>query len=190
MQQEGHVVLRHVQIAFVDVGYPRQRVEIVDLRPVRVVHHLTVLAIADGENLIQRLAVGILHHRVVELAAADKVDRLALVQRLVRIGGDRRADEGNLDLGVGVFDLLRPPLVATPGNRAGEEHQELVVLQDLDHLRPLDVVRVGVEQARPLQHPCRVRQPNRVPVGFDLACRGPAGAGAAIEVLKGRRVQK
>jgi len=190
MQQEGHVVLRHVQVALVDVGHPRQRVQVFNLRPVGIVDDLAVFAIADGENLIQRLAVGILDNGVVELAAADEVDRLALVQRLVGIGRDRRSDETNLDVWVGVLDLLGPPLVAAPRNRAREENEEFVVLQDLDHLRPRDVVRVGIEQARPFEHARRVSQPNRVPVGLDFAGSGPARAGATIKVLEGRRVQK
>ena len=79
---------------------------------------------------LEGLAVGVLDDGVVKLAAADEVDGAALVERFVGVGGDGRSDEGDLDVGVGVFDLLRPLLVAGPGDGAGEEDEELVVLED------------------------------------------------------------
>jgi hypothetical protein len=57
--------------------------------------------VADAEDFVQRLAVGELDDGEVELAAADEVDGGALVEGAVGVGGDRRADEGDLDGGVG-----------------------------------------------------------------------------------------
>ena len=72
----------------------------------------------------------------------------------------------------------------------GEEHEELVVLRDLDGLVGGDVVGRGVEQPRTLQHAGGIGEPDGVPVGLDLAGCGPAGAGATVEVFEGGRVQE
>ena len=138
----------------------------------------------------ERLAVGVFDDGEVELAAADEVDGGALVEGLVGGGGDGRADEGDLDVGVGLLDDLGHLLVAVPADGAGEEDEEFVVLEDLDDFLPGDVVGGGVEQARALQHSGRIGEPDGVPVGLDLAGRGPAGAGATVELLKGGRVQE
>ena len=94
MQQERNVVLRDIQVALVDVGDPGQRVEILDLRAVGIVHDLAVLAVADAENLFERLAVG-------EFDDGDSRTRGGRRSRwpctrsgLVGIGGDGRPDEG------------------------------------------------------------------------------------------------
>ena len=84
VQQEGHVVARHVHVALVDLGGPRHRVQVFDLRTVGIVDDLAVLLVADSEDLVQRLALGKLDHGIVELAAADEVEHGALVERLVR----------------------------------------------------------------------------------------------------------
>jgi hypothetical protein len=102
MQQERHVVLGDVEVAGVDLGRPGHLVELLrrDLRTVGIVLDDAVLVlVADAEDLVQRLAVGKLHDGEVELAAADEVDRRALVQRLVGRGGHRRPDEAILMLG-------------------------------------------------------------------------------------------
>ena len=103
-------------------------------------------------------------------------------------GGPTKAD---LEIvGFAALMALGHPLVARPADGAGEEDQEFVVLaESRSTLRPGDVVRVGVEQARALQHAGRIGEPDRVPVGLDFAGGGPARAGATIEILKGRRVE-
>ena len=86
--------------------------------------------VADAEDLVERLAVGVFDDGEVELAAADEVDGGALVERLVGRGRDRRADEGDLDVGIGLLDDLGHLLVAVPAHGAGKEHEELVVLAE------------------------------------------------------------
>ncbi len=96
MQQERHVVARHVHVALVDLGGPGHRIQVFDLRAVGVVDDLAVYLVADAENLVQRLALRELDDGVVELAAADEVERGALVQRAVGVdvvtGGPTKAD--------------------------------------------------------------------------------------------------
>ena len=193
MQQEGHVVPGDVEVARVDLGGPGHLVELLrrHLRPVGIVPDDSVgVLVTDAEDLVQRLAVGVLDDGEVELAAANEVDGGALVQCLVGRSGDRRPDEGNLDPGVGLLDDLGHLLVALPAHGAGEEDEELVVLEDADDVRPTQVVGRSVDQARPLQHARGIGEPDRVPVGLDLACGGPAAACAAIELLKGGRVEE
>ena len=103
MQQEGHVVARHVHVALVDLGGPGHRVQVFDLRAVGVVDDLAVLLVADAEDLVERLALRKLDDRVIELAAADEVQRGALVEGAVRVGGHRRADEADVDGGIGAL---------------------------------------------------------------------------------------
>ena len=66
MQQEGHVVARHVQIPQIDLRCPRHSVQILDLWTIRVVDNFVVEFVADAENLIQWLALGKLDYGVVE----------------------------------------------------------------------------------------------------------------------------
>jgi hypothetical protein len=90
--------------------------------------------VADPEDLVQRLAVGKFDGGEVELAAADEVDDIALVQGAVGVGRNRRSDEGDLDGRISLLDGLRESVVATPAYGRGEQDQELVALGDLDGL--------------------------------------------------------
>ncbi len=193
VQQEGHVVARDVHVAGVDVGDPGhvRLVELFDLRTIGVVEEAAGgVAVADAEDFVQRFTVGKFHDGEVKLAAADEVDRRALVQGAVRVGGDRRSDEGNLDGRVRFFDGLGEGVVAGPADGGGEEDEELVAFGDLDGLVGGDVVRGCVEQAGTLEHAGRIGEPDGVPIGLDLTHRGPSGACAAVEVFKGGRIQE
>ena len=148
MQQERHVVAGDVHVALVDLGGPGHGVEVFDLRAVGVVLDDAVcVLVADAEDFVEGLAVGVLDDGEVELAAADEVEDFALVESAVGVGGDRRADEGDLDGGVGVLDGSGEAVVAGPAYGGGEEHEELEVLGDLDGLFGGDVVGRGVEEA-------------------------------------------
>jgi hypothetical protein len=68
--------------------------------------------VADAEDLVERLAVGKLDDGVVELAAADEVEAEHSLSALVRVGGHRRSDEGNLDGRIGGLDGFGEALVA------------------------------------------------------------------------------
>ncbi len=188
MQQERHVVARHIHIARIDIRDPWKLVEIVDLRAIRIVNYLAIFAIADAEQLVQRLAFREFLHGVIKFAAANEVDNGAFVQRLVRSSGNRGPNERDLDRWVRALDCFREPLIALPSNGAGEENEELEFLGDLDGFVSRDVMRRRVEQLGTLQHSGGIGQPDGVPVGFDFAGCGPAGTGATVKVLKGGRV--
>ena len=191
MQQEGDVVLGDVHVPLVDLGRPGHGVEVFDLRTVRgVLDDAVLVLVADAEDLVQRLVVRELDDGEVELAAADEVDDVALVERAIGVGGDGRSDERDLDGGVRLFDRLGEGVVTRPADGRGKEDQELVALRHLDGLFGADVVGRRIEELGALEHACRVGQPNRIPIGFDLAGSRPAGAGATVKVLEGGRIQK
>jgi hypothetical protein len=190
MQQEGDVVLGHVHVALVDFGGPGHGVQVFCLRAVGVVDHFSVELVADAEDLAEGLALGKLNDRVIELAAADEVERRTLVEGFVRRGGDRRADKGDFDGGVGRLDGLGEALIALPADGGGEEDQEVIILADLDGLVGGDVVGVGIEQTRTLQHSSGVGQPDGVPVRLNLARGRPARTRAAVKVLERGRIQE
>ncbi len=113
VQKERHVVARDVHVARVDLGSPGHRVEVFDLRAIRIVLDDAVgvivsvfvsFFIADAEDLVQGLAVGKLYDGEVELAAADKVEDFAFIQGAVRVRGDRGANKTNLDGGIRLLD--------------------------------------------------------------------------------------
>ena len=74
--------------------------------------------VGDAEDFVERLAVGELDDGEVELAAADEVDDFALVEGAVGVGGDRGADEGDLDGGVDRLDGAGESVVAGPADGA------------------------------------------------------------------------
>ena len=105
VQQEGDVVARHVHIALVNLGGPGHRIQIFELRTIGIVRDDAVgIAVADAENFRQRLAVRIFHHRHIEFAAADEVDRAAFIESAVGRGGNGRSHERDLDGRVGALD--------------------------------------------------------------------------------------
>jgi len=190
MEQERHVVAGDVHIALVDLGSPWHGVQVFDLRTVGIVHDLTVRLVADTEDLAERFALGEFDDRVVELAAADEVEGAALVQGLVRGGGHRRPDEGDLDGRIGSLDGLGETLIAFPANGRGEEYEEFVAFADLDGLGGADVVRRSVEQVRAFEQTGGIGEPDGIPVRLDFAGSGPTGTGATIEVLEGGRIEE
>jgi len=190
IQQKGDVVARDVEIALVDLGHMRQGIKVLDLRPVGIVHDLTVFQIGDTENFLQRLALGVLDHGVVELFAGHEINDRTIAQGLFGQHTDVRPHEADFDVRIGVLDGAGQPDVAGEARGARKQHQEFVFLGNLDGLLAADMVRGGVEQARPFQHARRVGEPYRVPIRFDFARGGPARSCPSIEVFKRGRIQK
>ena len=190
VEQERHVVAADIQVAPVNVGHVRQGVEILDGRPVGIMHDASILAIRNAENVFDRLALRVFHDGVVEFLAAGYVNHFGFHQRLLGQHADVRSDEGDLDVRIAVFDGLGDADIAGKSRRAGEQHEQFVVLAGADRFFRRDVVRRGVQQARALQHSGRIGEPDRIPVRFNLTRSGPARTGAPIEILKRRRIQE
>ena len=189
MQQERHVVARYVHIARIDLCCPRHRVQIFHLRTVRVVLNYAVrILIADAKDLVQRFAICKFHDGKVKLAAANKVEHFALIQRAVGVRRHWRPDKGNLDCGIRFLDRACQRMIARPAHRRGKQHEKLKALRDLNGLLRAHMVGRCIEQLGAFEHPSRIGEPHRIPVGLDLTGRGPARAGTTVEVFKGRRV--
>ena len=191
VEQEWDVVAGHVHVALVDLGRPRHGVEVFNLGAVGIVlDDAGLVLVADAEDVGQWGAVRELYDGEVELAAANEIDRWALVEGAVGVGGDRGANEADLHGGVGALDGLGQSVVSMPADGRGKEHEELKVFGNLDGLVGGDVVRRSVQKLRAFQHPGGIGEPDRVPVRLDFADCGPAGAGTTVEVFKGGRVQE
>ena len=190
VQQKRHVVAAHVEIALVNIGHVRQRVQVLNLRTVGIMYDAAILAIRKAKNFFQRLAVGVLDNGVVEFLAADHIDDLVLEQRLFRQDAHVRTDKRNLDIRIGVLNRFRQADIAGESGRAREKNQQLVVLTNANGLFRRNVVRRSIQQARSFEHARGIREPDRIPVGLDFARGRPARTRASIEVFKRRRIQK
>src|SRR5208282_556466 len=99
-------------------------------------------------------------------------------------------DKCHLERGIGFLDLAQKLDVAGKPDRGSKQDEEFVVLANLDSLPPVDPMRRGVHQPATGNQSGRIRQPDGVPVGLNLARRRPARTCPAVEVLKTWRVQQ
>ena len=190
VEQEGHVVTPGIQVAIVNIRDVGQSIEILNLRPVGIVDHRSVLAVGDPQNFLQRLALRELDHGMIKFLATDKINRRAIFQGEVGKDGHMRADESDLDPGICVLNFACELDVSGKARSTGIQDQKLVVLGDLDGFFRRHVMGRGIEQARPLQHASGVGEPNRIPVGLNFTGCRPTRASPTIKVFKRRRIQE
>ena len=131
VEQKGHGVTPRIEIAIIDISDVGQSVQVLNLRPVRIMGDYAILPIRNSEDFVERLALREFDHRVIKLSAADEIDGRAILQGAFRQHGDMRSHERNLDLGVGVPDGLCQPDVPGKTRRAGVKDQKLIVLGNL-----------------------------------------------------------
>ena len=93
-----------------------------ELRALRVVHNLAVLAVAHAKNLAERAPARVLGHRVIEFPARDEVDVFAGIQRLVGLDVSVGSDKSDLHAGIGFFDLANELQVALQTHGRGEQN--------------------------------------------------------------------
>src|ERR1019366_2932653 len=154
------------------------------------VHHRAVLQERDALNVVQRLALGKLDDRIIELFAADEINRGTITQRFLRKHGYVRADKRDLNGRVSFLDFLYQLNIAGKAGCTGEQHQELIPRRDFDGFLRRNVVRWRIQKARALKHASGISEPNRIPIRFDLARSWPPRSGPTIKILKRRWVQK
>ena len=106
VQQERHVVAAEIEIAFVGLGDPGQRVEIFDYRRVGVVLKTAVLSEDNAGDFVQRFALGEVAYLVVEFTLHDKIDGGRGTQGGFGLDSSRRPDERNFHLGIQVAHHL------------------------------------------------------------------------------------
>src|SRR5882762_10030479 len=192
MEQKWDVVVFDLEVALVNVGGKWKGVQLggVQLRALRVVYDPAVLAIADAENLAERLAVRVFDDGVVELAAGHKLDVFAGIQCFVGLDVPMGADKSDLEAGIPFLNLADQLDVALESDCGGEQHQEFVIFADFNGLLPIHLGRAGVQKAASGDHARRIGQPNGIPIRFNLARRGPPRTRSAIKILKTRRIQQ
>ncbi len=99
-----------------------------------------------------------------------------------------RPDEADLDARLLVFHRPSHAQIAEETDGGSKKNHELVILSYANNFLGRYVMRRPIKQAAAFEHSRRIGQPNRIPVGFNLACGGPARARSAIKLLKARRI--
>jgi len=101
MLEKGDVIALHIQAALVDRRHPRQRVQVLDQRHIRVVHGLAgTISIADASELAEGLAVREINDLEVKLLANHEVYGQTRLQALGGARADVRSDKADLEVGV------------------------------------------------------------------------------------------
>ena len=130
----------------------------------------------------------VFHNSVIEFAANDEINVLARQQTFRRLDLHLGPDEADLDSRLLVFHRASHAQVAEETHRGGKQNDELVVLRYAHNFLGRYVMRRPVQQAAPGKHTRGVGQPNRIPIGFNLTCGGPARTRSAVEFLEAGRI--
>ena len=80
IEQEWDIVAANVEVAAIDVGDMRERIEIVDGRAVGIVHDLSIFAVGNAEDFVERFSLRVFDDRIIEFLAADDVDYFCFIQ--------------------------------------------------------------------------------------------------------------
>src|SRR5262249_47369554 len=149
-----------------------------------------VLAETHTGKLFKRGSLGVIDDLIIEFPPDHEIDRGVVPERVLRIHGDRRTHNGDFQLGVSIFHHLRHLDVDVKAWRRGKQHQQLELAGHLYGLFDGNLVRWRVHHLAVRKKPCRIAEPHRVPVRFDLARSRPARTGTSIKTFKGWRIQK
>ena len=122
-----------------------------------------VVPVAQAEDAAQRVALGHLLDREVELAARDEIDRGRGGQRRLRVDGDVGTDEPDAETRILRLERLGHPHVVREGWRARVEHGELVVAGEGAHVFQGEAVGRRVHQPRAGDERGGLGEPRGVP---------------------------
>src|SRR5882724_1792985 len=134
IEQEWNVITAYVQIAVVNVGHVRQRVQILQLRTIGGVCDYAIFPVGNSQNVFKGFALGKFFDRIVEFLADDKINCWRLDQSPLRQYGHVWADEGNLNPRIYVLDTLGQPDVSGKTRRAGVKDEKFIFFGDVDRL--------------------------------------------------------
>ena len=104
-KQKWNIVAPQVEIAMIDIGDVGQGIQILNLRPVRIVHHRAISSEKRFPEYRRAACLARTRHRIVEFFAADEINRSAIFQGPVRKHGHMRTDKRNLNLGINALIL-------------------------------------------------------------------------------------
>src|SRR5262250_3408494 len=149
VQQEGNVVVLDLEVALVNIGGKRQRIQFRGLEhgPGRVVHDLAVFDIADIRDFRERLALRVFHDGMIEFAADNKVDIGTRKQALRRLDLYMRTDKGDLQVRLLLLHSSGEPQIALEADGRGEQNKKLVVARGANDLFGRNMVRRTVQKA-------------------------------------------
>jgi hypothetical protein len=190
VEQVADEVALDLEIAVIDVHHERQRVHVLERRPVWRAPERAVHPIGEPGHVGQRPALGHFLDRDVELGAADEVDRRRGGQRALPLDGHVGAHQAHAQPRVGGLQRLGHPQVGGEGRRAGVKHGQLVVPPQRGHGLQRQVGRWRIHQPARWHHRRRLGQPGRIPERAHLAARLVARARAPVEALERGRVQE
>src|SRR5437899_6464310 len=190
MQEVADEVLLDHQVALVDVHDERQRVHVLERRPLRRALEVSVRAIAEPRHLRERPSLGDFLDSEVELAARDELDRRRGSEGALALDGDVRPDEADPQPRVSLLERLGDADVVRKRRGARVEHGEVVVPPERHHVPEREPGRRRVDETAAGDERRRLGEPRGVPERPDLAAGLIPGAGAAVEALKRRRMQK
>ncbi len=191
MLQIADEVLLHLQVALVDRGDPRQVVHLLQDRTIRIVGDRALgVAPAEARDLRPGDVVGDVLDGEVELVAGDEVHDRRLDQAAVRLHRDLGADQAGLEVRVDRLQRLNGLHVRLERRHRGVDHHQVEVLGHGRDVRQALAVRRGVDELGLLHQGGRLGQPGRVPERADLPFGLVARAGAAVETVEGRRLEK
>src|SRR6266850_471466 len=127
---------------------------------------------------------------MIELAPHYKVECLRSFERFFRLDSSRRPNEPDLHFRVDVLHHFRDFDVHMETRTGCKELQQFEIAGHGDGLVDTDLVGWGVYDLAVFEHSGRIAKPHGVPIRFNLARRGPSGAGAAVKAFKRRWIQK
>ena len=183
------LVVFDLQVPVVDLGDHGQGVQILEIGPVRVVMDAVAFPVAEAQNLFPGAPLGDFGDGIVEFPAGHEIHLGAGSQGLLGEDGHLRTHQAHLQLGILGFETADRFQVVLEGGAGGKEHRQFEIAGQVGHLGHRQVFRRGVHHPAFRDESGRVAQPGGIPKRGDLAGGLIARAGAAVKVLKRRRVE-
>ena len=188
MQQIADEIFFNLQIAFIDVRDPRERVHVLDHFALGIVDDLAVLVFVGKPGDAREVAVfGDFLAGEIKFLAAHPVNRRRRLQRFRWQHHRMRTDETDLRVRLLRLDGLGHLAVVFQRRRGGVDDDVIEILRDGEGFRHADVVRRAVEQLGVWHERGGLREPGRIPIAGDFAPRLIPRARAAVETVERRR---
>ena len=191
MQQVADEVALDLQVAFIDIGHPRQGVHVLNQLALRVMPDAAVAgAVAQAGDLVERAAFGHFLAGEIEFLAPDPINGRRGLQGLGGEDGGVGADKADEGLRAVELDRLGHLAIVLEGGGRGVNDDVVVVAGLPEALLDADVVRRAIEQLALRHQRRRLRQPCGIPETGHLPPRLVARAGPAIEAVEGGGTEK
>ena len=178
------------QIPRIHIHHTRQRIEVRDRRPLRIVDHLSLATKRQPIDRCQRLAQRHVLTGEVKLLAPHKINRLTRPQRLLWQHRRVRTDQPHLHVPLLRLQRLRQPRIAAQSRRTRVDDHQFIVPRDPQHIVLREIIRRRIHEPRALDQRRRLRQPCGIPKRAHLALRLIARPRPPIEAFPRRRIDE